>query len=65
MATFAKPTNLNGKTLIAELESAGITVKADETGLKAPWDKGDQTIELAISSAKEAAAAGIVAAHQG
>jgi hypothetical protein len=65
MASFTKPTNLNGKTLVAELEASGITVKADETGLKAPWDKADGTIEVAIAKADESKAEAVIAAHSG
>jgi len=65
MATFPKPKSLNGQALIAELEAAGITVTADETGLKAPWDKADGTIEIAINPIKETEAAVIVSAHKG
>jgi hypothetical protein len=63
MASFTKPKNLNGKKLIAELEFAGVTVKADETGLKAPWDKADGTIFLNITEADEKIVESIVAAH--
>lgn len=65
MAIFTKPSKLNGQTLVAELEAAGITVKPDETGLKAPWDKADGTIEINLAAKDSAKAEAIVAAHAG
>ena len=61
MITFTRPTNLNGKELIAELTAAGIDINTETS----PYDDGQGNLLLDIAPADEAKAQAIVAAHNG
>ena len=59
MIKFAKPENLNGTELLAELSNAGVAV------IGKPEDDGEENLYLDILEADEAKAAAVVAAHNG
>jgi hypothetical protein len=62
VASFTKPTALNGSQLRDELRSAGVTISDD---INAVQDSSDGFIHLEIKKSDETKAAGIVAAHVG
>ena len=62
MASFTKPSSLNGTQLRAELRTAGVTI-SDEPN--AVLDSSDGLIHLNIKKADETKAAAVVAAHVG
>ena len=65
MESFTKPASLNGETLIAELEAAGVTVIANSMGIKCPSIDGNGELWLDIIKADKAKALAVVANHQG
>jgi len=65
MIKFDTPQNLNGATLIQELETAGIVLSTDELGYKSPVIDGDGNLWLKIEEKDKAKAAQIVSAHNG
>ena len=62
MASFTKPTSLNGTQLREELRSAGVTISDD---INAILDSSDGFIHLDIKNADETKAAAVVASHVG
>jgi hypothetical protein len=65
MQSFTKPANLDGATLIAELETAGIAVTANGLGVKCPIVDGHDSLWLDIVAADKPAAVLIVKNHKG
>ena len=63
MESFTKPTNLDGATLITELEAAGITVKPNGLGIKCPVVDGQGALLLDIAKADKDKALAVVTNH--
>lgn len=62
MASFTKPSSLNGTQLRDELRTAGVVISDD---INAVIDSADGFIQLDIKKADETKAAAVVAAHVG
>jgi hypothetical protein len=59
MIEFAKPKNLNGTELLAELNAGGISIT------QSPMLDGNENLLLDVSEADKAKAQAIIAAHNG
>jgi len=62
MASFTKPSSLNGTQLREELKAAGVAISDD---INAVLDSSDGLIHLDIKTADETKAAEVVASHVG
>jgi len=65
MIKFDRPNTLNGALLIEELAAAGVNVKADISGIKAPFIDGNGDLYIDILVKDKPKAVAVIANHNG